>query len=93
MRWLIAPVLLAATCACAASLEPGFVGPSCDATRARSLVGRPASSEVAAQARQLSGARVVRWLQPGQIITMEYSAQRLNLVLDGQNRIEAIRCG
>ena len=84
-------ILGAGRCAAAPGPDAGVSG--CDAAGAQSLVGRPASSAVAAEAQRLTGAGVVRWLQPGQIITMEFRADRLNLVLDGQNRIEAIRCG
>jgi len=66
---------------------------ACDASKAQLLVGEPASSEAAAKAQQLTGAGVVRWLQPGQVVTMEYRSDRLNLVLDEANRITAIRCG
>jgi hypothetical protein len=68
-------------------------GGTCDAARAQSLIGQPAGSAAAAQARKLSGARVVRFLRPGQVVTMEYLAGRLNLVLDDRNRIRTVRCG
>lgn len=93
MRRIVALAILTATCGCAAAPGPQTDAAMCDAAKAQPLVGRPASSEVAAQAQRLTGAGVVRWLQPGQIVTMEYRADRLNLVLDRQNRIEAIRCG
>jgi hypothetical protein len=57
------------------------------------LVGEPESAAVAEQARQQSGARTVRWLRPGQIVTMEYRDDRLNLELDANGKIIAIRCG
>jgi hypothetical protein len=69
--------------------EPG----SCDAAKAQSLVGKQESAGIAEQARQQSGARTVRWLRPGQIVTMEYRDDRLSLQLDAQGKIIAIRCG
>ena len=66
---------------------------ACDAAGTESLVGRPASAELAAEAQQRSGARTVRWLQPGQIVTMEYRAGRLNIHLDARNRVESFACG
>jgi len=90
---LVAAMLILGISGCAAAPGPDTDMRGCDAARAQSLVGRPASSAVAAEAQRLTGAGFVRWLQPGQIVTMEYRADRLNLVLDGQNRIEAIRCG
>lgn len=68
-------------------------GGSCDAAKAQSFVGEPESAEIAEQARQKSGARTVRWLRPGQIVTMEYRDDRLNLELDAEGKIIAIRCG
>ena len=90
---LAVAMLIVGAGGCAAAPGPGAGMGSCDAAGAQSLVGRPASSAVAAEAQRLTGAGVVRWLQPDQIITMEFRADRLNLVLDRQNRIEAIRCG
>jgi hypothetical protein len=66
---------------------------SCDAAKAQSLVGERESAAIAEQARQQSGARTVRWLRPGQIVTMEYRDDRLSLPLDEQGKIIAIRCG
>lgn len=91
MRRLIALTAMAAATGCAAA--PSNSGGTCDAARAQSLIGQPAGSAAAAQARKLSGARVVRFLRPGQVVTMEYLAGRLNLVLDDRNRIRTIRCG
>lgn len=44
-------------------------------------------------ARVRSGAQMARILRPGQIITKEFDAQRLNLEVDGNGRIIAARCG
>jgi hypothetical protein len=40
-----------------------------------------------------SGARTIRWVPKGGIITMEFSPDRLTVMLDGSNRVEAARCG
>jgi hypothetical protein len=44
-------------------------------------------------ARKDAGAERVRALKPGQAVTMEYLAGRLNLYLDASGRIERIGCG
>ena len=95
--------LLTATIACApvpppASVEEnipthGSTGRLCNAARAQSLVGRPATSALAAEALRLTGAGMMRWLRPGQIVTMEYREDRLNIELDASNRVRGIRCG
>jgi hypothetical protein len=66
---------------------------SCDASKAQSLLGQAATSELAAEAQRLTGADTVRWLRPDQIVTMEYREGRLNIVIDEANRVAAIRCG
>ena len=93
MRKLAAIAILAITWGCATGPTSRSAASGCDAASAQSLVGQSASSKVADQAQRISGAGMVRWLLPGQVITMEFRADRLNLVLDGQNRIQAIRCG
>jgi len=66
---------------------------ACDASKAQSLVGQEGTEKLAAEARRLAGAATVRFLHPGQIVTMEYRFDRLNIVLDEANRVTAIRCG
>jgi hypothetical protein len=65
----------------------------CEADAAQSLVGRPATADLGAEALRLTGARALRWIQPGQAVTMDYRADRLNIKLDGENRVEEITCG
>src|SRR3546814_840764 len=65
----------------------------CDADAAQGLVGQMATAELGAEALRLSGARALRWIQPGQAVTMDYRTDRLNIKLDAQNRVEAITCG
>ncbi len=36
---------------------------------------------------------MARILRPGQMVTKEYNAQRLNLEVDANGRIVAVRCG
>jgi hypothetical protein len=85
-------------CAVAPPAEPdvpvhGDTGGSCNARPAQGLVGRPASSEVGQEAQRLTGARTMRWLRPGDMVTMEFSPGRLNIHLDAQNRVSRIVCG
>ena len=68
-------------------------GGSCDAERAQGLVGRAATAELGAEALRLSGAATLRWIPPGAMVTMDYREDRLNIELDGQNRVTRVRCG
>jgi hypothetical protein len=72
---------------------PVHGGGACDAARAQALVGREATSALGAEALRLSGARAMRWLPEGSIVTMEYREDRLNIHLDRRNRVARINCG
>ena len=54
---------------------------------------RTRRAEVVEQARIAAGADVVRTLKPGQVITMEYHASRLNLSVDENNVVVDVSCG
>ena len=94
-------LLMTTACAPVPPAEPadeqypvhGAIGHTCDANRARSLVGRPATSELGAEALRLSGARTIRWMPPGAVVTMDYREDRLNIELDAQNRVTRFHCG
>lgn len=66
---------------------------SCDAAKAPFARGAVYTEELAQRARQASGAKTVRALRPGQAVTMEFSAERLNLELDESGRVTDVRCG
>ncbi len=65
----------------------------CDATRAQSLIGRQADAALGQEALERTGARTLRWIRPGQAVTMDYSPQRLNIKLDANDRAEGFSCG
>ncbi|MBD9393314.1 I78 family peptidase inhibitor [Acidovorax sp. ACV01] len=72
---------------------PSAPGGLCNAQPAQSAVGQNSTASVVESARVRSGAQMARILRPGQIITKEFDAQRLNLEVDGNGRILAVRCG
>lgn len=65
----------------------------CNAQPAQSAVGQNSTASVMESARTKSGAQMARILRPGQMVTKEFDAQRLNLEVDGNGRILAVRCG
>lgn len=75
--------------------QPVDVDPqsACNAEAARIVIGQLATAEVVEQARVAAGAQVVRTLVPGQIVTMEYLAGRLNIDVDAGNVVTNVRCG
>ena len=79
MRALGAAALLAAGCATATPpAEPAAAG-KCDASKAQALIGRSRSAETGAEALRLSGAKALRWIAPGTMVTMDYREDRLNI--------------
>jgi hypothetical protein len=96
IRRIAAAGLVATTLACA-TVPPEDVpehgAGSCDSAPVQDLVGRQASQELAEDAIRRSGARRMRWISPGQMVTMEFRADRLNIDLDERNRVKALRCG
>lgn len=66
---------------------------TCNAEAARSAIGKTASEEVIEQARKDAGAATARTLAPGQVVTLEFRGDRLNLDVDGDNVVTGVRCG
>jgi hypothetical protein len=75
------------------SAGPGPRGGTCNAAPAQAMIGKQATPSVMEQARVASGAAMARVLHPQQVVTREFVAERLNLVVDGNGRITAVRCG
>ncbi|RYF07828.1 MAG: proteinase inhibitor I78 [Comamonadaceae bacterium] len=71
----------------------GPVGGTCDAQGAKAVVGQNSTAKTVEDARVRSGAVMARVLRPGQMVTKEFDAQRLNLDVDANGRIIAARCG
>lgn len=68
---------------------PGYVcrDPGDDA------VGQPATAELGAQLLERSGARTLRWVAHGMMVTMDFQPSRLTVYLDPQNRVDRLGCG
>jgi hypothetical protein len=57
------------------------------------MIGTKLTDDVAEQARKASASSRIRVLKPGEVMTMEYDPTRLNLILDKQGALTALRCG
>jgi hypothetical protein len=66
---------------------------ACNAEPVQNLVGELYTPELGEQARVTAGAGVERALRPGQIVTMEFRADRLSFTLDEKGRISRVSCG
>ena len=84
--------LAVAACAPVAPL-PGVPTGECSARGLGDLVGRYATSALVNRAKRRAGASVARVLRPGQVVTMEYLNGRLNVNVDGKNRVKSFTCG
>jgi uncharacterized lipoprotein YajG len=95
---LLAAALLAAGCAQQQPSRPDLnpppsAGGACDAAPAQFAVGQAQTAPLVEEVRQRSGSYIARVLRPGQVVTMEFNAQRVNVVVDADNRVTAVRCG
>ena len=89
----LAPLLIAGCTTMAANETPSASGGECRSEGLDAFVGRELTSEVGSEIIAKSGAKVFRWLVPGQIVTMEFSAHRVNAYIGTNNRIERVTCG
>ncbi len=93
-------VALSAVAALAACVTPGEEPAPTEDTRftcatqsLAGLVGRAATTELGAEAMRSANARTIRWIRPGDAVTMDYRTDRLNIDLDAANRVTGFRCG
>jgi peptidase inhibitor I78 family protein len=101
MRPILAATLAIIGCAAVPRAEPPPPAPPppapdglpCSAEGLEDLLGRPASQAVGAEAMRRSGARMLRWIRPGDAVTMDYSEHRLNVHLDERGRVQRFECG
>jgi hypothetical protein len=66
---------------------------SCHDDTLTTFVGQDATPEIGGTLMRQSGARVLRWVPKGSMITMDFSADRLTVYLNSNNKIEKLSCG
>lgn len=66
---------------------------SCHDDALTTFIGQDATPEIGGTLVRQSGARVLRWVPKGSMITMDFSADRLTVYLDADNKIERLSCG
>jgi hypothetical protein len=57
------------------------------------FVGQPATQELGTEMLRVSGARIIRWVAHGMMVTMDFSPQRLTVFLTADGRVERANCG
>lgn len=66
----------------------------CTANAAKFLEGQPYTADLPERARQAAGAAEVRVLRQGDFITKDYMMERLNIIVDDEQRtVLRVRCG
>ena len=91
---LLVPIGIGLLAACAATPTPE-PAPSlhCDIAPANGFIGKRAIYSVTEGAREAAGANSVRVLGPGDVATMDYRGDRLNIMVDGERIITRLSCG
>ena len=74
------------------AIPPAMEGP-CSNSALSSFVGQKASQDLGTQMLAASGARVLRWVPHGAMVTMEYRADRLTVRLSRANLVDSASCG
>jgi hypothetical protein len=95
---LIAALLLGPTLAeKTGTSRPALATPpameGCDVSDMKELVGQLYTEALAARARDMTGATLVRTVRPGEAVTMDFRDDRLTLELDAAGRVVSARCG
>ncbi|RIX31699.1 peptidase inhibitor I78 [Sphingomonas edaphi] len=82
-------------CMTTPSGHPGTGEPvmACNNEALEQFVGQPASQELGGRMLAASGARMIRWVPKGGVVTMDFRGDRLTIGLDDANRVETARCG
>ena len=94
-RLFMAAMALAGASGCAAQQDSLTQSEAidCSATTAQQLIGQPKTKAIEKKAIKLTGAATVRWIGPGQSVTMDYRTDRLNIETSADDDIIRIRCG
>jgi uncharacterized lipoprotein YajG len=81
--------MLLAGCATAQNAEAR----ECRVEGAQSAIGKPAATGTIEGIRKRSGAKTVRVVRPGEMVTMDYRADRVTVTVDERQTIAKVACG
>lgn len=65
----------------------------CNAAPAQFAAGRTIDAALESDARARAGAKTSRVIRPGQVVTMEFNAERLSFSVDDAGRVTRVTCG
>ncbi len=66
---------------------------TCDHDKAQWAVGKPADEALLKQVAADARVKFARTLKPGQMVTLEYNGDRVNVELDENGVVKSVRCG
>lgn len=66
---------------------------TCKADAAQSFVGQTATPDLGGAILKAAGARTLRWGPPRSAMTMDYRADRVNVMYDDAYKITQVSCG
>ena len=87
------PLLVALASCQTVPPPPARPASSCGVDRAAAFVGRAAIPAIRAEVAALVGPQTIRWIAPGDVVTMDFNEARLNMMLDASGAIASVRCG
>ena len=91
---LIATISLLPLAACVVTPEPNTdISKVCKDDGLASFVGQDATADLGSRLRSASGAKTLRWVPKGGVVTMDFRPDRLTVQLDADNKVETARCG
>ena len=95
MRYALLLPLLALTACATVPAAPVVVEPggTCRNDALAGFVGQPATQALGTQILAATGARVLRWVAKGMMVTMDFREDRVTVYLDAANRVERASCG
>jgi hypothetical protein len=65
----------------------------CGSGKATDLVGKRWTEAMSAPTLKRTGARSLRVIAPGDMVTMDYRPNRLNIETDAEGRVVRLKCG
>jgi|GEM_PF-530921 hypothetical protein len=66
---------------------------NCGEGQLAAFMNQAESNETRAAVAAAVGHRPIRWIHPGDAVTMDYQPGRLNIIVDEQGHIASTRCG
>jgi nitrous oxide reductase accessory protein NosL len=66
---------------------------NCGESQLAAVMNQPENEATRAAVAAAAGQRQVRWVHPGDAVTMDYQPGRLNVIVDEHGKIAATRCG